>query len=248
MKTIVEISAYSVQWAIDAQNAGATRIELCENIYEGGTTPSHASIELARNYVDIDLFVIIRPRGGDFFYTDIEVETMRRDIEIAKKIGVDGLVFGLLNLDGTVDIKRTKELVELSAPLPVTFHRAFDVSREPFKSLEDIISTGCKRILTSGQKASALEGLPLIKELVQTARERISIMPGSGINENNISDIKNKSKAVEFHLSGKKIIKSPMQYINKSISFNACNHHPQAEYAVADIKRIKKVCDLIYKP
>lgn len=240
-KTKIEVSAYSVQWAIDAQTAGADRVELCDNIHEGGTTPSYASIELTRKQLDIELYVIIRPRGGDFLYSDVEFETMKRDIQIAKELGVDGLVFGLLNIDGRIDTKRTKELVELSKPLPVTFHRAFDVAKNPFQALEDVISIGCKRILTSGQKATAYEGLNLLTELVKKAGNRISIMPGSGINENNILEIKNKSKAFEFHLSGKKTVKSPMEYVNRAVSFNALNRNAVPEYAVADVKRIRMV-------
>ena len=241
----LEVSAYSVQWAVDAQKAGADRVELCANLYEGGTTPSYAAIELARKYLDIELYVIIRPRGGDFLYSDIEFETMKRDIIAAKKLGVDGLVLGILNIDGSIDKKCTKELVELSAPLPVTFHRAFDVAKNPFQALEDIIETGCERILTSGQKATAFEGLNLIADLVQKANKRISIMPGSGINESNIQEIQAKSKAFEFHLSGKKILQSPMKYLNKEVSFNALNSSPVPEYQAADINRIRKVCNLL---
>jgi len=245
MSIKLEVSAYSVQWAIDAQTAGADRVELCENIYEGGCTPSFASIELARKYLDIELYVIIRPRGGDFLYSALEFETMKRDIQTAKSLGADGLVFGLLNIDGSIDIERTKELVELSKPLPVTFHRAFDVAKEPFGALEDIISTGCKRILSSGQKPAAIDGLPLLKQLVEKADGRIGIMPGSGINENNILEIKNKSKAFEFHLSGKKLAQSKMQFINKKVSFNASNKSYVPEHFVADVERIKVVSDLI---
>ena len=237
----IEVSAYSVQWAIDAQKAGAQRVELCDNIYEGGTTPSIASIELARKHLDIELYVIIRPRGGDFLYSDIEFETMKRDIEHAKAAGVDGLVFGLLNKDGSVDIDRTKELVELSKPLKVTFHRAFDVAKEPFTALEDIVACGCHRILTSGQKDKAIDGLPLLAQLVKKAGNRISIMPGSGIDENNILELKNKSKAFEFHLSGKKTIQTKMDYINKDVNFNAIQKSSIPEHAALNIEKVREI-------
>ncbi|MEN8120832.1 MAG: copper homeostasis protein CutC [Bacteroidota bacterium] len=241
----IEVSAYSVQWAIDAQKAGANRVELCDNIYEGGTTPSLASIELARKHLDIELYVIIRPRGGDFLYSDIEFETMKRDIELAKNAGVDGLVFGILNIDGSIDAKRTKELVELSKPKKVTFHRAFDVAKDPFKALEDIISCGCDRILTSGQKNIAPYALPLLSELVKKAGNRISIMPGSGVNENNILKIKDETGAQEFHLSGKKTVKTKMNYINKDVSFNAVGNSSIPEHAELDIKIIREAIENI---
>lgn len=194
--------------------------------------------------MDIELYVIIRPRAGGFLYSDIEFETMKQDILIAKQLGVDGLVFGLLNIDGSIDKKRTVELVSLSYPLPVTFHRAFDKAKNPFQALEDIIETGCKRISTSGQEDTAYKGLGLLKQLVKKAGNRISIMPGSGINEHNIIEIKNTSKAVEFHLSGKKTTKSSMQFINQSVCFNAINKNSVPEHVIADIQRIKKVCAL----
>ncbi len=241
----IEVSAYSVQWAIDAQEAGANRIELCDNIHEGGTTPSIASVELARKYLSIELYVIIRPRGGDFLYSDIEFETMKHDIEMTKSARVDGFVFGLLNKDGSIDVRRTKELVELSKPKKVTFHRAFDVARDPFKALEDIISCGCDRILTSGQKNIAPDALALLSGLVKKAGNRISIMPGSGINENNILKIKKETEAMEFHLSGKKTVRSKMKFINKNVSFNAIGQSSIPEHAVLDAGIIRKVIDLL---
>ena len=241
----IEVSAYSVQWAIDAQKAGAHRVELCDNIYEGGTTPSIASIELARKHLNIELYVIIRPRGGDFLYSDIEFKTMKRDIELAKSAGVDGFVFGILNMNGSIDIKRTKELVGLSKPKKVTFHRAFDVAKDPFNALEDIILCGCDRILTSGQKNVVADALPLLSELVKKAGNRISIMPGSGVNENNILEIKKKTGAYEFHLSGKKTVQSKMNYINKNVSFNANGHSSIPEHAELDMDIIRKVIEKI---
>ena len=245
MHALIEISSYSVQWAIDAQQAGANRIELCDNIYEGGTTPSYASIKLARKYLDIELFILIRPRGGDFLYSDLEFETMKSDIEIAKKLGADGLVFGLLKSDGSIDKERTKELVELSKPLPVTFHRAFDVVKDPFQALEDIIDCSCSRILTSGQKSTAYKGIPLLKQLIDKAGTRIIIMPGSGINSSNILEIKQKANASELHLSAKKTIISPITYVNKDVSFNTINKQPVPEYMHADMSEIAKVCKLV---
>ena len=209
-KHILEICANSVESALMAQKGGAQRVELCDNIYEGGTTPSYGAILSASKLLNIDLNIIIRPRGGDFCYSELEFEIMKKDIEFAKKLGVNGIVIGILNPDGTIDTLRTKLLVELAKPMSVTFHRAFDVTKDPFKALEDIIECSCDRVLTSGQENKAIEGVSLIKTLVEKAENRIIIMPGSGINEKNIQEIYQKTKAIEFHASLRKNVKSKM--------------------------------------
>ncbi|MCW3089566.1 MAG: copper homeostasis protein CutC [Ferruginibacter sp.] len=198
-----------------AQSAGAHRIELCDNPGEGGTTPSYGFIKAARKILKIELYPIIRPRGGDFLYSEAEFEIMKSDISICKTLGCDGVVIGMLHMDGTVDAERCLQLVDLAAPLGVTFHRAFDRASDPFKALEDIISIGCRRILTSGQKPTAPQGADLIAALVKQAAGRISIMPGSGIRSDNIMAIAEKTGAVEFHSSARTFIESRMQYKNE---------------------------------
>lgn len=246
-KFILEICANSVESAIKAQKGGAQRVELCDNIYEGGTTPSSGAIKFAREKLTIDLNIIIRPRGGDFYYSDEEFEIMKEDISFAKKLGVDGIVIGLLNPDGSIDVTRTKLLVELANPMPVTFHRAFDVCLEPFKALEDIIECGCTRILTSGQKNKAFEGTDLIQQLIQKANERIIIMPGSGIDESNIAEIYSKTKANEFHASLRKKHASKMQFKKDGVYMNGFPQLDEYEISVTDPERVKKINEIIQK-
>lgn len=211
---ILEICANSIHSALTAQNAGAHRIELCENLGEGGTTPSYGTISITRKSLKIDVYVLIRPRAGDFLYSDEEFEVMKADIEICKKLNCDGVVIGLLTNDGEIDVARTRELVLLAKPMGVTFHRAFDRCKDPFKALEEIIQVGCERILTSGLKESAFEASSLLKELVNQAQNRISIMPGSGVNSGNIKSLSEKTGAHEFHSSAKREKASSMNYHN----------------------------------
>lgn len=203
MNNILEICCFNFESALNAQLAGADRIELCDNIHEGGTTPSYGLISLLRDKLQIDINVIIRPRGGDFNYSDDEYSVMTEDILKAKGLGVNGIVSGILTKNRKIDIERTIDLVEIADPLPVTFHRAFDMCKDPFVSLEDIIKTGAKRLLTSGMKHTAFEGKELIKQLVQKAGDKIIIMPGSGINPGNIKEIAEMTGSTEFHSSAK---------------------------------------------
>ena len=200
---ILEVIAFTISDCNLAQQTGADRIELCADPAQGGTNPSYGFIKAARHILDIDLFVMIRPRGGDFIYSSEEYKIMQEDIKVCKQRGCDGIVLGILDSDGRVDKARCKRLVELSYPLSVTFHRAFDRVADPFRSLEDIINIGCERILTSGQKDTAETGAELIKTLIQKAGDRIIIMPGSGIRGNNISSLAEKTGAREFHSSAR---------------------------------------------
>lgn len=213
----LEICANSVASCLEAQKGGAYRVELCAAIPEGGTTPSYGDITVARELLDIKLNVIIRPRSGDFLYSALEHRIMLKDIEIARQLGVDGVVIGCLTAEGEVDMERSRELIDAAGEMSVTFHRAFDMCHDPFDSLEKIISLGCHRILTSGQQQQAEQGVPLLKELVQRADDRIIIMPGSGINMNNITTIARETGAKEFHLSARKPVESAMIYRNPNI-------------------------------
>lgn len=217
MKYKVEICANSVASCLQAQKGGAHRVELCAGIPEGGTTPSYGEIAIARKLLNIELNIIIRPRGGDFLYSDVEHQTMVHDIKIAKKLGVDGIVIGCLNADGTIDMVRNRELIDAAQGMSVTFHRAFDMCKDPFESLEQIIALGCDRLLTSGQQPTAIEGISLLSKLVVKANERIIIMPGSGVNENNIATIAKETKAREFHFSAREPINSKMEYRNPNL-------------------------------
>ena len=213
----VELCAYSLQSCLTAQAAGAHRIELCGGRAEGGTTPSAGLIQLARQHLTIPLYVMIRPRGGDFLYTDSELDVMRADIEVAKKTGVDGLVLGVLRANGTVDTERTQQLVYQAHPLPVTFHRAFDMTRDPQEALEAVIQTGAIRILTSGQQTTAESGLPLLRQLVKQAAGRIELMAGAGVNPTNAGALI-EAGVDALHLSGSARHDSAMTYRQPAVS------------------------------
>jgi copper homeostasis protein len=228
---LLEICAGSVTSCLAAQEGGAARVEFCDNLLEGGTTPSYGAIASAREKLRIALNVIIRPRGGDFLYSDIEFEVMERDIAACKKLGVDGVVIGLLTADGDIDLLRTQALVELAAPMPVTFHRAFDVARDPFKALKDIIDAGCNRLLTSGQEASAPEGATLISRLREAAGERLVVMPGAGVRLNNIAQLVAETGCIEYHTSGRAPFASGMRYRNERVKMGGPG---QDEYAIVE--------------
>lgn len=237
----IEVCANSLESSIEAEKGGACRVELCAGIPEGGTTPSYGEIATARETMKIQLNVIIRPRGGDFLYSPLEHRIMLKDIEACRKLNVDGVVIGALNADGDIDMKRCRELIEAAGEMDITFHRAFDMCRDPFESLERVIELGCKRILTSGGKPRAEQGVKLIKELAEQSAGRLSIMPGSGINENNIREIAEATGAKEFHLSLRTSVESGMRYRNPRINM-AGSSLPTDEYIkqVTSAKRVAK--------
>ena len=213
----LEICAFNLPSALVAQQAGADRIEFCAGPAEGGTTPSAGAIRTAREQLRIALYPIIRPRGGDFLYSDEEFRSMIRDIEYCKQVGCNGVVFGILLPDGSVDKARCSRLVEAAYPLGVTFHRAFDWAANPFEAMEAIIGMGCERILTSGQRPTAPEGIPLLDQLVREADDRIVIMPGSGVRAGNIVELAEKTGASEFHTSARVLQASAMEFVNAAI-------------------------------
>lgn len=218
-KSKIEICANSVESAVKAQQAGAYRVELCAGIPEGGTTPSFGEIRMARQLLNhTKLHVIIRPRGGDFLYSPIEQEIMLHDIKVARQLGADGVVFGCLTAEGNVDMPLMKKLMNGVGEMSVTFHRAFDMCSNPKEALEQIIELGIDRILTSGQEETAEQGIPLLKELVELANDRIIIMPGCGVNASNIRKIAEETGAFEFHFSGRSAVESGMIYRNSKVS------------------------------
>lgn len=234
-----EVCANSVESCLAAQTGGANRVELCAGIPEGGTTPSYGEISMAREILDTTrLHVIIRPRGGDFLYSPIEVKTMLKDIEIARKLGVDGVVFGCLTANGEIDSTAMQELMLASEGLSVTFHRAFDVCCNPKEALEQIIELGCNRILTSGQQATAEQGIPLLKELQEQAAGRIILLAGCGVNENNIARIAQETGIQEFHFSARESIISEMEYKNESVSMGGTVHINEYERNVTTARRV----------
>ncbi len=243
-KFILEICLDSVESAMIAQEAGADRVELCANLSEGGTTPSIGTIQLTRKYLHIPGHVIIRPRGGDFCYSDLEFDVMKKDILAAKQLGVDGFVFGILDPDANVDFDRTSELVELAKPQSVTFHRAFDMTSAPFSAMENIIKMGADRILTSGWQQTAEEGILLIALLVEQAGDRIIIMPGSGINERNIVEILKVTHAKEIHMSANTIIHGKMQFKPNHIHMGSDHNLSEFQIKKTDPGKVKRIAEL----
>ncbi len=234
---IVEVCAESVGSAVTAQRAGAYRIEFCDNMAEGGTTPSIGQIIEARERVGIKLYPIIRPRGGDFCYDEAEFEVMRRDVEMCGRAGCDGVVIGMLRRDGTVDVERCAQLVALARDfeMGVTFHRAFDVSADLRQALEEVIALGCERVLTSGGAATAQKGAGVLRKLVQQAAGRITIMAGSGITPENAAAIVAHTGVTEIHGTFRSRHSSPV------------SHPDWADFDVwnADEAKIRAVVDLV---
>jgi len=231
---MLEIAVFNIESAIAAEAAGADRIELCENPFDGGTTPSYGTLKTVREKISIPIFPIIRPRGGDFLFSEEAFEVMQKDIKLCKQLQFEGVVIGLLLADGNIDMARTKALVDLAYPMEVTFHRAFDRTLNPFTALETIIACGCNRILTSGQVPNAWDGKELIKQLIEQANDRIIIMPGSGVRSHNIKALADYTGAVELHSSARKMIPSGM-------SFTQGNMKELLENIVVDIEEIKKM-------
>jgi copper homeostasis protein len=241
----LEICVDSVESAIIAQNADVDRVELCANLSEGGTTPGLGTILSARENLGIGLHVIIRPRGGDFLYTDLEYDIMRREIDICGESGVNGIVLGILEKDGDIDVERTARLIEFARPMSATFHRAFDMCADPIKGLEDVISSGAERLLTSGLKNKAVEGMDIIRHLVRQAGTRIIVMPGSGINELNIGEIARTTGAKEFHLTGRKAVESEMVFRREDISIGGTTNIPEFLRKVADTDKLKRIINIL---
>ncbi|MEQ8425126.1 MAG: copper homeostasis protein CutC [Cyclobacteriaceae bacterium] len=241
---ICEVVAYNIDSALRAQEGGADRIELCDNPSEGGTTPSHAMIEQARQNISMDLYVMLRPRGGDFCYSNYEFHIMKRDLYQCQKLSVDGIVIGILKEDGTFDKKRCQELIRIARPLKVTCHSAFDMTRDPLEALEDCIEIGFDRILTSGQKAKAIDGVDLIGDLVKKANGRIAIMAGSGVNEDTVSQIVKKTKVAEIHFSAVTFKDSAMQFRNGNISAMGQAFGDEYKLRTVDPERVRMIRSL----
>lgn len=218
MKRILEVCAGSVQSAVAALNGGAARIELCSALEIGGVTPSAGLIREARKTEGIAMNVLIRPRGGDFLYDEGETACMEQDIITAKECGADGVVIGALTSDGNIDTAICKRLVKAAGDMQMTFHRAFDMCRDPFRALEEIIDLGCSRILTSGLATTAEEGIGLLTQLVERADGRIIIMPGCGVNASNAAKILDACGATEIHASARRSIGSGMTYRHGGVS------------------------------
>ena len=239
----IEICLESVESVLIAERGGADRVEFCADLFEGGITPSLGAFKVARANSKIAMSVIIRPRGGDFCYSDLEFASMEEDIKLFKEAGADCVVLGILTPDGEIDIKRTKKLVNLARPMEVTFHRAFDVTKDAFKSLDTLIELGVDRVLTSGLEPTVSEGLDTLIELVKRAGDKIIVMPGCGLTERNFAALHAKIGAKEYHLLLPGSVESRMLFRNPNIYMGGMLR--QAEYLIThtDLERVKAVTE-----
>lgn len=216
-RRLLEVAANSAASAVAAQLGGADRVELCENLGEGGTTPSHGTLVLAREQLRIPLYVLIRPRPGDFHYDAQEVAIMLRDIAHCRELGCDGVVIGALDVQGNVDAAVCRELMAAAEGMGVTFHRAIDAAREPLQALETIIELGCERVLTSGGHADAVAGSDVIAAMVRLAAGRIRILAGAGVTASNLVELVRRTGVSEVHASAKALRASAMQFRNPAL-------------------------------
>ena len=238
----LEVIGFDLASCLIAETYGANRIELCANPHEGGTTPSYGMISVARRQTSIQLFPIIRPRGGDFFFSDAEFQSMITDIQQCEQLGCDGVVIGMLTKDGCVDINRCSELIQNAGAMQVTFHRAFDRVKDPLQSLEEIIDLGCARILTSGQRPNVDLGSEMLRTLVEVAGNRIMIMPGSGVRSTNILELAKFTGARAFHSSARSSHPSSMDYINPAMDEELVSIGVDAN-EVRVLRRILDACE-----
>jgi copper homeostasis protein len=244
-KILLEICCASVDDAVAAQQGGAQRIELCSALFLGGLTPSHGTLAEARKLLGIPIIAMIRPRGGGFCYTDAEMAVMERDVDHALELGADGIVFGILNSDGTVDVERCARICRRAGDRQVVFHRAFDVTPEPLRALDQLIDLGITRLLTSGQQNSALEGAPLIRRLIEHAQGRIEIMPGGGVHLPTIDDVIVRTGCTQVHLTAFAGQSDSSTLASPSITFGGALHPPESRYDVTDSGLVKRVAEFL---
>ncbi len=235
-----EVCIDTVESALAAEAGGASRVELCSALGEGGLTPSLGLLQVVRSRIRIPIAAMVRPRAGDFCYSDDEFEVMKQDLASFKQCGADMIVLGLLLPDGTIDADRTRQLIELARPLPVTFHRAFDMTKDARSSLETLIQLGCDRVLTSGQEKSVLEGLDLLVDLVRQAGGRILVVPGGGITEKNLPRILRECSPKEFHVSASGTRDSRMEFRNSRIPMGRTLSASEYAVSVADAGRVRR--------
>ncbi len=240
-KLTFEVCVDSIASAVAAEEGGADRVELCSDLLEGGLTPSAGMLAVARETLRIDIMVMIRARGGDFCYSDFEFWAMQKDIVAAREAGANGVVFGILGPDGDVDRERTAALIARARPLPVTFHRAFDMTRDPFEALETLVALGVDRVLTSGQEASVPEGVGLIAELVRRAAGRIIVMPGGGITERNVAKVVSETGVSEVHFGGGEAVESPMRFRNPRVFMGGTLRPPEYSLDIVKLEFVRRV-------
>lgn len=243
----IEICAESIEGALAAERGGADRVELCSGLSEGGVTPSAGCIHCVRRKLSIELYVLIRPRPGDFLYTSAEFELVLEDIRIAKAAGADGVVVGCLTPEGEIDVERMRECVELARPMAVTFHRAFDLCRDPLRALEQLIELGCDRVLTSGQEANALAGTGLIAELVRRSRGKIVVVAGGGVNAGNARELIGATGVTEIHSSARGLAETGMRFRNPRCSMGSASLAAELSWHTTDEQKVRAMVDAVRK-
>jgi copper homeostasis protein len=241
MSTFLEICCGSIDDAIQAQAGGAQRVELCSALFLGGLTPSLGTIQVARQELTIPIMAMVRPRGGGFCYTDAEFATMERDAEALLANGADGIVFGILKEDGEIDLARTRHLRAIAGDKQTVFHRAFDVTPDPFRALDQLVDLGITRILTSGQQDSVPEGADLIRRLIEYAGGRIEILPGGGIKPFNISDVVARTGCNAIHLTAFKMVADRSTHGNAAVTFGGALSPPEDRFPMTDAELVKQI-------
>lgn len=244
-KILIEVCCGSVEDAVEAEKGGADRVELNSAVFIGGLTPSLGAIIEAKKRLNIPVMVMIRPRAGGFCYTQTEVEVMLRDAKLAVEYGADGLVFGILTPDGSVDAERCKRMIEVAQAQgrQSVFHRAFDVTPDPLKALDQLIDLSFTRVLTSGQEKTASEGIELIRKVIEHASDRIEILPGSGLRPNNIRTFVEQTKATQVHFSAFSQKLDPSMQHRPQITFSGSNPPPENQYDLVDRNIVKSMCE-----
>lgn len=242
---LLEACVDSVESALAAQAGGADRVELCEDLLEGGTTPSAGMIEVCQERLRIPMHVLVRPRGGDFVYSEVEIEVMQRDIALARRLGAKGVVFGALHPDGTIDVERTRALMGAARPMSITFHRAFDFTADADAALDTLIRLGVERVLTSGQAPTAAEGTQTLARLMTRAEGRIGILAGGGLNEENITSVAESSGVREVHVRATALLESPASFRPRHLSLLKQPLPNEFDRAVTDPERIRRISGLL---
>ncbi|MCF8295677.1 MAG: copper homeostasis protein CutC [Bacteroidales bacterium] len=243
--TQIEVCANSAESAFQAQLGGAFRVELCDNLSEGGTTPAASMVKLAREKISIQLNVLIRPRPGDFLYTEDEFQMMLYDIQLVRDLGADGVVIGVLNDDATIDITRIRQLIRAAEGMTVTFHRAIDMCKDPLTEVMKLQDLGVNRVLSSGGANKAIDGLDLLRDMVQATDFQPIIMPGSGINEDNILQIKEITEAIEFHVSLRNPVPSRMLYHKEHVKMGGIPGYDEYAVSTTNASRVRKILELV---
>lgn len=245
MRVLLEACVDSVESALAAQSGGADRVELCEDLLEGGTTPSAGMIEVCQERLHIPLHVLVRPRGADFVYSDVEIEVMQRDIALARRLGVAGVVLGALRPDGTIDTERTKALIGAARPLSITFHRAFDFTPDADDALDTLIRLGIERVLTSGQAPTAVKGMQTLTRLVSRAEGRIIVLAGGGLSEENITTVAEQTGVREVHVRATALLESPASFRPSHLTLLKQPLPNEFDRAVTDPERIRRISGLL---